>query len=109
MLYSLVLSSAGVDADLIVYVVAKTAGCDSNDDSGSIEKSVVLAYANGCLQDPMNNRPVAGMITFCTFGPNQLDEDLETAVHEIIHVLVRAPFSSEISVSSPQKMFIFII
>jgi Leishmanolysin len=80
---------AGVDADVIVYVTSQP-----RDTCGT-----TLASAAACAFDPLNNRPVAGNIIFCTINPSEFEQDLATAVHELLHVLVRnlcaAPWFAE--------------
>jgi hypothetical protein len=49
-----------------------------------------LAQASPCYYDAATNRPVAGEIQFCHIGEQHLEDQLITAVHELIHVLVRA-------------------
>ena len=65
---------------MIVYVTSQ-----ARDSCGS-----TLASAAACEFDPDSNRPVAGNIIFCKINPAQFASDLSTAVHELLHILVRA-------------------
>eukprot|EP00817_Percolomonadidae_sp_ATCC50343_P002839 CAMPEP_0117425290 /NCGR_PEP_ID=MMETSP0758-20121206/5581_1 /TAXON_ID=63605 /ORGANISM="Percolomonas cosmopolitus, Strain AE-1 (ATCC 50343)" /LENGTH=476 /DNA_ID=CAMNT_0005209665 /DNA_START=394 /DNA_END=1825 /DNA_ORIENTATION=- len=68
---------AGVaDTDLIIFVT------DDQGDCGT----TTLAFAASCFQD-QNDRPVAGYINFCKVDTNKEAETVDTAAHEIIHVL----------------------
>lgn len=70
---------AGVDADLVVFVTALDPGaCD------------FLAQASACAFDAATSRSVAGEIQFCNIGRQSPDVELATAVHELVHVLVRS-------------------
>ena len=70
------------DKDIILYVTAlNSAMCGE----------MTVAYAGWCELDPYTKRPIAGNINFC---PGRLDtseaafgELLDTAIHEIFHVL----------------------
>lgn len=74
-------AGAGVDADLVIYVSTRDrAECGST-----------LAAAAACAFDPETNRPLAGNLIFCKIDPSVFDKDLATAVHEVLHVLVRCP------------------
>jgi Leishmanolysin len=72
---------SGKDADVIIYVTSQP-----RDSCGS-----TLASAAACAFDPATHRPVAGNIIFCKIDPQSFDQDLATAVHELMHVLARAP------------------
>lgn len=74
------LPAGGVDADLVIKVVAEPL------DSEICQNGRTLAAAAACLQDN-TGRPVYGGIYFCTVDPTNFRADLETAVHEIMHVL----------------------
>jgi hypothetical protein len=82
---SIVWCAAGEGADLIIYVTSAGQDCDA------------LAQASPCYYDAATNRPVAGEIQFCKIGEQPAKDQLITAVHELMHVLVRIfPTSSEI-------------
>jgi len=76
----------GIDADLLVFVLASPGGACSDD---------TLAYATHCQQDPANDRPIVGMLKMCPQWLNPAtrtsrgarDEDLHTALHELMHVV----------------------
>jgi hypothetical protein len=66
-----------VDADLIIFVTTATEKCDA------------LAQAMPCSFSESSGRAVAGEIQFCNLAKQDFYADLSTAVHELIHVLVR--------------------
>jgi hypothetical protein len=72
---------AGEDADLIIYVTNQRSALCGN---------TTLASAAACAFDPVTNRPIAGNIIFCQINPDLFNRDLVTAVHELLHVLVRS-------------------
>ena len=87
---------AGVDADIIIYVTT----------TDPEECGNTLASAAACAFDSATNRPVAGNIIFCQFGPNQYDKDLATAVHELFHILVCTLLQlSLIHISEPTRPY----
>lgn len=87
--------SAGVDADLIIYVSTRERSqCGST-----------LAAAAACAFDPVTNRPLAGNLIFCKIDPSVFDKDLATAVHEVLHVLVRCP--AEAHEQGPEELAAF--
>jgi len=81
-------AGAGLAADLVIYVTAKHVGaCGSNSAAGS------KAFAAECRSDA-NDRPIFGSINFCpqmvldcTSNPTCHQQQLNTAIHEMIHVL----------------------
>lgn len=51
---------------------------------------MTVAYSTGCgLYDPTTNRPTVGMFNFCNASfDSDLDDQLSTVVHEVVHILV---------------------
>ena len=70
---------AGVDADVIIYVTNRAPNTDCQG---------TLASAGHCLQDAALNRPLAGNVQLCEYSRETFRGDLETVVHELLHVLV---------------------
>jgi hypothetical protein len=48
-----------------------------------------LASAAACEYDAGTNRPLAGNIILCAADPANYENDVTTAVHELLHVAVR--------------------
>ena len=78
----------GVDADVIVFVLAKQdVDCPSQEDVDA-GGGGTIAFASNCDVDEFG-RPVSIYINFCPamLDPADFDEQLSTAVHEIFHGL----------------------
>ena len=71
------------DADFVLYVTAA---------ESKICTGAVLAYASSCVRDQWD-RPIFGHANFCPSklrdgsAPAALEEQLSTAVHEVLHAL----------------------
>ena len=81
----------GVNEDVIMYVTSQP-----RDTCGS-----TLASAAACAFDAVTRRPIAGNIIFCKINPEFFESDLATAVHEMLHVLVRR---SDLAVLRPAQV-----
>lgn len=68
------------DSDLLIFIESE------NDPSESY-----LAYATSCKLDYSNLRPIVGLVNFnlgkMDFSPEKFEENVDTTVHEILHIL----------------------
>ena len=76
----------GIDADFFLVIGASTTGLHSIEEFCG---SNTLAISLVCAWDPVSNRPIAGEINFCKFNLLNVPLDVESALHEIVHTLVR--------------------
>lgn len=71
--------AGGEDVNLYLYVA-----------NGRQRDPLTVAYFTGCgLYDFTTNRPTVGMFNFCSASfDSNLDDQLSTLVHEVVHILV---------------------
>lgn len=89
-------TGAGIDADILIKVTSLAK--DDAECSGGVRAS---ATSNKWLQQ--DSRPVYGYIVWCQLDPTDFEGDLNTATHEVLHVLVRAIHSKVLASKHHQQ------
>eukprot|EP01017_Pseudomicrothorax_dubius_P008850 TRINITY_DN12930_c0_g1_i1.p1 TRINITY_DN12930_c0_g1~~TRINITY_DN12930_c0_g1_i1.p1 ORF type:complete len:635 (+),score=159.38 TRINITY_DN12930_c0_g1_i1:133-2037(+) len=96
-------TSGGVDSDIVIFVTTTNEPADGNGGG-------TLAWAASCQQgSQINNRPIAGRLNFnqvfVKTAKDQFIDQLGTAVHELLHILVMSPELMKTMVDSTGKAY----